>query len=267
MTTPITSGISRVVGEVLGDHYYSHRVIEARCYESGLRGEPPEGNCSNKINQWITREAAERPAEIATIVGLLIEEYMDGEGERHPEGRAKIFKILADHSLSYHRGGMIHGAATSIPTRSLDDLLRQRALPEIEKEFERALESVEKDPPAAITAACAILESFCRVYLQQAGIATTGDQTAKGLWRLVSDHIGFAPSPETDEGMKRIYSGFFSIVEGVSLLRNHDSSAHGRDHRPYVVLPRHARLAVHSAHTLVLFGLESWSAKPSPLAS
>jgi len=264
MTSPISRGIARVIGEALGEHYYSHRVIESRCYESGLRGNPPDGNCSDKITIWVTREAEARPADIAAIVGRLIEEYMDGDGGRYPEGRVKISKILAGHGLAYNRGGIIHGAGTSVPTRSLDDLLRQRIIPEIDKEFERALAFVEKDPPAAITAACAILEAFCRVYLQQAGITAPSDQTAKNLWKLVADHIGFAPSHATDEGMKRIFSGFFAVVDGVSLLRNHDSSAHGREARPYRVLPRHARLAVHAAHTLVLFGLESWTVVPPP---
>lgn len=39
--------------EALGEHYYSHRVIESRCYESGLRGDPPDGNCSDKITIWV----------------------------------------------------------------------------------------------------------------------------------------------------------------------------------------------------------------------
>jgi Abortive infection C-terminus len=263
MQSPITRGIARVIGEALGEHYFSHRVVEARCAESGIRTEPMEGlNCSDKITAMIAREAQLRPGEIASIVGRLLEEYMDGEGGRNPDGRAKVAKILQDNGLTYSRGGSIHGAGTSVPTRSLDELLRQRSIPEIEKEFERALASVEKDPPAAITAACAILESFCRVYLQQAGITPPGSETARNLWKLVATHIGFAPSPDTDEGMKRIFSGFFAVVDGVSLLRNHDSSAHGREARDYVVLPRHARLAVHAAHTLVLFGLESWNAVP-----
>ncbi|RYD43653.1 MAG: hypothetical protein EOP85_09965, partial [Verrucomicrobiaceae bacterium] len=264
MQAPITRGIARVIGEALGEHYFSHRVIEARCAESGIRTDPPDGmNCSDKLTYLITEEAKARPAEIASIVGQLLQEYMDGESYRCPGGKEKIHRVLGDNGLAYVQGGFIHGAGTSMPTRSLDEMLRQRSLPEIEKEFQRALESVEKDPPAAITAACAILESFCRVYLQQAGITPPGDQTAKSLWKVVADHLGLAPSLASDEGMKRIFSGFFSVVEGVSLLRNHDSSAHGREARPYLILPRHARLAVHAAHTLVFFGLETWSSSPS----
>lgn len=180
-----------------------------------------------------------------------------------PQGQEKVRKILSDNGLTYLPGGFIQVAGASTPTRSLDEILRRRSLPELDKEFQRALVSVEQDPPAAITAACAIIESFCRVYLQQAGITPPGDQTAKNLWKLVADQSGMAPSLASDEGMKRIYSGFFAIVDGVSLLRNQDSSAHGREARPYIVLPRHARLAVHAAHTLVSFGLETWNSAPS----
>ncbi len=258
--------IARVIGEALGEHYFSHRVIESRCAEAGIRTEPTQGlNCSDKITHMVAEEAKLRPTEILQIVGQLLQEYMDGESNRNPTGKDRIKKVLADNGLIYLPGGFLQHGGASASSRSLDDILRQRSLPAIEKEFQRALESVEKDPPAAITAACAILESFSRVYLQQAGILPPGDQTAKNLWKLVAEHSGMSPSLASDEGLKRIYSGFFTVVEGVSLLRNEDSSAHGREMRPYVILPRHARLAVHAAHTLVTFGLETWnSVQPTP---
>ena len=42
-------------------------------------------------------------------------------------------------------------------------------------------------------------------------------------------------------------------------LRTHASSAHGAGRRRYNIEPRHARLAVHAAHTIGLFVLESWA--------
>jgi Abortive infection C-terminus len=140
-------------------------------------------------------------------------------------------------------------------------LLRKRAIPEIEIEFRRALESVESDPPAALTAACSILESFCRIYLQEEGLGLPSDQSAKPLWNAVAHHIGFAPALQTDQDIKKVLSGFLSVVDGIACLRTHDGSAHGRERRSYRILPRHARLAVHAAHTLVLFGLETWTAR------
>lgn len=261
MPSTITRAVARVIGEVLGAHYYSHRRIEALCYESGLSGDPPLGNCSDKITSWICREADTSPTEIVSIVGRLICGFMDSDHEGHAAERKRIEKILAIEGLSYSHGGRIFGAAVSVPARSLDDLLRKKDIPEIEVEFRRALESVELDPPAALTAACAILESFCRIYLQEEGLELPSDRSAKPLWNAVAHHIGFAPASQPDQNIKKVLSGFLSVVDGIACLRTHDGSAHGRERRAYRILPRHARLAVHAAHTLVLFGLETWESR------
>ncbi|MDC4272793.1 abortive infection family protein, partial [Acinetobacter baumannii] len=44
-------------------------------------------------------------------------------------------------------------------------------------------------------------------------------------------------------------------------FRTHASSAHGQGRKLYNIKPRHARLAIHSAHTLALFILETWDEK------
>ena len=46
--------------------------------------------------------------------------------------------------------------------------------------------------------------------------------------------------------------------EGIGALRTHASSAHGAGKKIYNLQPRHARLAIHAAHTVALFILESW---------
>lgn len=263
----ITRAVARVIGEVLGTHYYSHRRIESLCYESGLTGEPPQGNCSDKLTYWICREADSNPDHIVNIVGRLICDFMDSDRESQTEGRKRIEKILALEGFAYSHGGHIFGSAVSAPARSLDELLRKRAIPEIEIEFRRALESVEPDPPSAITAACSILESFCRIYIQEEGLELPSDQSAKPLWNTVARHIGFAPVSQTDQDIKKVLSGFLSVVDGIASLRTHDGSAHGKERRPYRIFPRHARLAVHAAHTLVLFGLETWAARKAKHAA
>jgi len=259
MPVPITRGIARVIGEVLGASYYSHRRIEALFHESGFGGEPPEGTCSDKITHWICRDADEAPEEIASKIGRVLCEFMDSDHESHTEGRARIVGILAQSGLSYSHGGHIFGSGVSAPAKSLDDLLRKQAIPEIEIEFQRALGAVESDPPAAVTAACAILEAFCRIYLQEERVSLPSDLSAKPLWNAVAHHIGFAPASQTDQDLKKVLSGFLSVVDGIASFRTHDGSAHGKERRSYRILPRHARLAVHAAHTLVLFGLETWA--------
>ena len=50
--------------------------------------------------------------------------------------------------------------------KSLKQILKDRDLAGVDKEFERALANIDKDPPAAITAACSILESLFKVYIK-----------------------------------------------------------------------------------------------------
>ncbi|WP_431061192.1 abortive infection family protein [Pseudomonas abietaniphila] len=44
-------------------------------------------------------------------------------------------------------------------------------------------------------------------------------------------------------------------------VRTHASSAHGAGKRPYKLKPRHARLAIHAAHTISAFVIETWDEK------
>ena len=252
-----------MIGEVLGESYYSHRRIESLFYESGFSGNPPEGNCSDKITAWICREAKKSPNDIVNKVGLAICDFMDGTPIRAADGHSRIIAILAKSGLTYSFGGHIFGSGVSAPAKALDDHLRGQNIPEIELEFDRALSFVETDAPSAVTAACAILESFCRVYLQEEDVPMPKDQSAKPLWNAVAHHIGFAPALQTDQDLKKVLSGFLSVVDGIACFRTHDGSAHGKERRTYRILPRHARLAVHAAHTLVLFGLETWADRKS----
>ena len=71
-------------------------------------------------------------------------------------------------------------------------------------------------------------------------------------------HLQFDPGAVEDDDLKRILSGLFSIADGIGALRTHASTAHGSGHSRYRLEPAHARLAVHAAHTLAAFVIESW---------
>jgi hypothetical protein len=81
------------------------------------------------------------------------------------------------------------------------------------------------------------------------------------LWKVVREDLGFDPSQLEDNDLKKILSGIFSVVDGIGAFRTHASSAHGQGRKIYKLKPRHARLAIHSAHTLALFVLETWDEK------
>jgi hypothetical protein len=79
------------------------------------------------------------------------------------------------------------------------------------------------------------------------------------LWPRVASHLGLSPKDVADDDLKRILQGLYSIGDGVAALRTHAGSAHGHAQgKSYRLAPRHARLAVHAAHTMALFVLETW---------
>jgi hypothetical protein len=136
--------------------------------------------------------------------------------------------------------------------------LRCRELHNVQKEFDRALEHVENDPEAGLTAACSILEALFKTYIEDEGLNLPSDQSLLPLYKTVRNHLGIDPSSIEDDDLKMILSGLISVVQGIGALRTHASSAHGRGRKRYQIAPRHARLAIHGAHTVCVFILETW---------
>lgn len=265
MLTEFPRPLAAVVGEIIGSHYFHHSTIESLFYEAGASGEVPEGSCVKKVTEWLVREGKRDPGKALAILGKVIEEFMDGDFTRSsadkPKEKARLEAALSRYSLAYGFGGRIYGSAVTAPSRTLGQKLRELSISEIEEEFERAHRSVDLDPPAAVTAACAILEALCKAYLAEHGLDLPSNQTVKPLWSMVSKHLKIAPESVEEDDLKRILSGLTSIVDGIGSYRTHAGSAHGHGKRPYKVAPRHARLAVHSAHTLCLFVMETWQAR------
>ncbi len=90
-------------------------------------------------------------------------------------------------------------------------------------------------------------------------IRVTNKTRFKKSLEVVSKDLQFDVNRLQDDDLKKIISGLFSIVDGVSSLRTHGSSAHGQGKRLYIPESRHARLVVNSAHTLAAFVLETWN--------
>lgn len=263
----IPNPVIAVVAELLGNHY-THSRLNTLFMESGAPGDIPSGNKVNKCMIWLKRCNSDPSVDAISVLGRLLEEFMEVEiSEWGPDEeywntkRDRIRKALAMHGLSYHHGGKILGGGPGVPSRSLKEILEDRDLVAIETEFQRAVDSVESDPGTGITAACSIIESLCKVYIEDEKLEMPSKQTIKNLWKVVRQHIGLDPGKVEDQDIARILSGFTSVVDGIGALRTHTSSAHGRGRRIYRLEPRHARLSIHAAHTLVMFVIETWEAR------
>jgi len=99
------------------------------------------------------------------------------------------------------------------------------------------------------------------LYIEDEGLEMPSKQTIKNLWKVVREHIGLDPGSKEDQDISRILSGFTSVVDGIGALRTHTGTAHGRGRKQYKLEPRHARLTIHAAHTLVSFVIETWESR------
>lgn len=255
---------------------YTHANLDGLFLASGFPGDPPLGSRPDKCMRWM-REANNQLSNPIAAYARLIAEFMDGDvhsnllDKRNSE-KERIRAALEREGLRYVRGGKIVGGSLGHSSKSLSDRIQSHAHETISQEFDRAVSHVDNDPPAAVTAASAVLEALCKQYLQDNGIPLPTSQTLGPLWSLVSSHLGLSPKDVVGSDLKQILSGLSSIAAGVAALRTHKGSAHGhskpvlsddQNERIYQIAPRHARLAVHAAHTMATFILETWDARRS----
>ena len=264
----IPNPVIAVVAYVLGNHYYSHTRLNTLFAEAGAPGEPPLGNCIQKCDQWLKICNADPTVDAYGVLGRVLENFMELDRTPSPwdqsppaedRGKKRVRDILARYGLSYTVGGVILGPGSSPASKSLQEVLRAKDLPGVEKEFQRALATVESDPPAGVTAACSLLEALFKVYIEDESLTPPSKQTIGDLYKAIRDHLRLDPAHVAEQDLKRILSGLISMVEGIGALRTHTGSAHGHGRQGFQLEPRHARLAINGAHTLALFILETWA--------
>lgn len=262
----IPAPVLSICAEIAADRE-THATLDSLFTYAGAPGEPPSGSKLAKAQAWLRLANKDENIRPLEVLGRLIENYMesplDPENTRDQErlkDREHIAKVLAQCELQYLKGGKVAGALGT-PSRTLEEFIKDRDLASIDAEFNRALSNVEVNPREAVSAASNILESVCKVYITEEGLEAPAKQDLKPVWTLVRKHLGFDPSTVEDQDLQQILSGLISITEGIGALRTHASSAHGAGKKSYKLEPRHARLAIHSAHTVALFILESWRKK------
>jgi hypothetical protein len=233
-------------------------------------GDPPDGSKPIKAQAWLRRIEQRKDIDALEVLGLLIEGYMepplraasavDAElvlDEFQKTRIATLEAALKRANLRYFPGGMVCRISGS-PTRSLQAFIEKLDYGSVNQEFERAIGNVESNPRESVSAASNILESVFKIYIESNSLAMPSNIDIQSLWKVVKINLGLDPSGVEDRDLKEILSGLAAMVNGIGSLRSHASSAHGAGKKTYKLQPRHARLAIHAAHTLAIFVLESW---------
>jgi len=234
---------------------------------AGAPGDPPPASKQSKAMSWLRRINKDYSVNPLEILGRLIEGYMDAVIDEKDfyyrnilERKEKISKALIQCELKYIKGGKIVGTLAA-PSRTLEQVILARDIASINYEFDRALVNVESNPREAVSAACNLLESLFKIYIEDENLDMPSKQDLQPVWSVVRKDLGFDPSRIEDRDLQEVLSGIIAVVNGIGALRTHASSAHGAGKKTYKLAPRHARLAIHSAHTVALFVIESWDKK------
>lgn len=248
----------------------SHSSIDNLFLRADAPGERPLGNRLEKCTTWLRRCNEERDCNAFDVLGVLVQDIMEREPShiemaffKEPTSKQQITDMLTKFGYKYSLGGKIYKMGEVSSSRTLEEMIRTKDIDSVEREFARAMGALATDPPASLTAACAIIESICKVYIEDNNLQSPKDASIKQLWGTVAKDLNLDPARIEDDDIKRILSGMFSVVDGIGALRTHAGSAHGRGKTSYKILPRHARLAVHAAHTLAAYILESWDDRAS----
>ncbi|KTT19641.1 abortive infection family protein [Pseudomonas parafulva] len=248
----------------------THASLDSLFMYADAPGEPPDGSKAVKALEWLRRINKENGIDRLLILGRIIEKYMDDITEEtsfwvnqeqidaKKKRVSNIKKALERAGLAYSPGGVL-SKGEGLATKTLSELIKNRNIQALDFEFERAIKNVESSPREAISAACNILESVFKVYIEEhSHLTLPSKQDLQSVWKIVRADLGLDASILEERDLQEIVSGIMATVNGIGALRTHASSAHGAGKKPYNIKPRHAKLAIHSAHTIAAFVLETW---------
>jgi len=111
----------------------------------------------------------------------------------------------------------------------------------------------DNDFDGSVTNARNLIESICLFILEsKTKVQHDYDGNLSKLYKTVSSILKMSPGDYEEENLKQILSGVFSIINGVSSLRNRYGDSHGTSPSKtnYKIDERHAILAVNLSKTI-----------------
>lgn len=178
--------------------------------------------------------------------------YIKARGASYQERRDVIWDELRPLIELLERG---IGAPSD---NSISFVLQDLNAEHVDAIWRKALDRRQSDPEAAITAARTLLESVCKLILDESGVEYAADAKLPKLYSATADILKLAPSQHTEEVFKQILGGCKSVVEGLGAVRNRLSDAHGMGKAPVRPQMRHAELAVNLAGAMATFLVATW---------
>ncbi|MEJ6396998.1 abortive infection family protein [Yoonia sp. 208BN28-4] len=247
-------------------------------FETNIYADVFSENGTSKYNRLRTFIIISPPHLVIELLNLLwsrkqserdshLEEAIRSLGEWSTTDPEYVAALQSSAAIEDETIRLMIAEIAGLPSHSSMPHLRQLSeewtLDSLDREITRAIESLDKDPEAALTAACAMLESVCRSILVKRPPGLPKKMDIKSLYYAVREPLGLSPSKEIGDteieaDVRAILSGISNTVSGIGALRTHAGTAHGREKGFRRIDPRIARLAVNSASSISIFLVETW---------
>ena len=262
---------SKIIGSLSKrfPEFYTHAEIDNLFLLAEAPEEIPEApNKPAKVQRWLI-DINEKTVTPLKTLGIILEDFFEKTvkptfykpeyDKELKQAQAIILQNLQDCGLIYQSGQIQKSNTRTASIRTLSEIVEKNGLPAIEQEINRTLENVEKDPYAACLFAANLLEATLKHYISRKGNTYNDNDGLSDLWKNASNIMNITPKNFDDSDLKRIASGLINVVTGLRNIRNKKSASHGKsekERKQYTILPRHSKLAIHSAHTLAAYILE-----------
>jgi hypothetical protein len=128
--------------------------------------------------------------------------------------------------------------------------------------LERMRANIDRDTPAVIGAAKDLVESTCKLILDDRGVAYAAAAPLLDLYRAVAQELRLSrdsvpANARGSQAAQRALQGLVTTVQNLAELRNAIGVGHGHPQR-VPALERHARLAMGASSTVANFLLSTW---------
>ena len=140
----------------------------------------------------------------------------------------------------------------------LSSMTRGQPIETIQREWDRAILSINNDPADALTAASSMIEATFKFILHDAGVPFPSKQDIQGLSKTVYPLLDISPEREADADFRTLFQSTISIVQSLGTIRTKIGDAHGASPSRAEPTEKHARLATNMAGALCLFLLETY---------
>ncbi len=172
------------------------------------------------------------------------------------------------HERREHLQQEFHPLLTALETGELEpnlqpaeEALRKLNSDDVEFLMTKALRRTRSDPDGAVTAAKSLIESTCKLILDDMQKAYGSNPKLPDLFKAISKELKLHPDEHPNDSLKQILRSCASIVQGFAEIRNSIGDAHGQGRNPMKAAPRHARLVVGAAGFMSAFLVETYEHK------